>query len=43
MNNKQYVGPPSQGAIYMMLHSCVMELVRTGLVGSERVQLVSLR
>eukprot|EP00090_Calanus_glacialis_P004263 TRINITY_DN13151_c0_g1_i1.p1 TRINITY_DN13151_c0_g1~~TRINITY_DN13151_c0_g1_i1.p1 ORF type:complete len:436 (+),score=203.48 TRINITY_DN13151_c0_g1_i1:53-1360(+) len=40
---KQYVGPPSQGAIYQILHSCVVELVRTGLVGSERGQLVSLR
>jgi len=40
---KQYVGPPSQGAIYMILHSCVLELVRTGLVGRERGQVVSLR
>eukprot|EP00092_Neocalanus_flemingeri_P022459 GFUD01024357.1.p1 GENE.GFUD01024357.1~~GFUD01024357.1.p1 ORF type:complete len:441 (+),score=191.72 GFUD01024357.1:70-1392(+) len=40
---KQYVGPPSQGAIYQILHSCVLELVRTGLVGGERGQLVSLR
>jgi hypothetical protein len=40
---KQYVGPPSQGAIYQILQSCVLELVRTGLVGGERGQLMSLR
>jgi len=34
---KQYVGTPSQGAIYQILHSCVAELVRTGLVGGEKV------
>ena len=37
------MGPPSQGAIYQILHSCVLELVRTGLVGRERGQLVTLR
>ena len=40
---KQYVGPPSQGAIYQILHSCVLELVRTGLVGGDKGQLMSLR
>jgi len=34
---KQYVGTPSQGAIYQILHSCVAELVRTSLVGGEKV------
>ena len=32
---KQYVGPPSQGAIYQILHSCIVELVRTSLVGVQ--------
>ena len=27
---KLYIGPPSQRAIYEMLHSCVSELVRCG-------------
>jgi len=40
---KQYVGPPSQGAIYQILHSCVVELVRTGLVGVQGGQVMSLR
>jgi len=40
---KQYVGPPSQGAIYQILHSCIVELVRTSLVGVQGGQVVSLR
>merc|ERR1719342_952586 len=40
---KQYVGPPSQGAIYQILHSCAKELTRTGLVCVESGNIVSLR
>jgi len=40
---KQYVGPPSQGAIYQILHSCVQELNRTGIVCVESGKIVSLR
>merc|ERR1711942_428762 len=40
---KQYVGPPSQGAIYQILHSCIVELVRNSLVGVQGEQVVSLR
>ena len=40
---KQYVGPPSQGAIYQILHSCAKELIRTGLVCVESGNIVSLR
>jgi len=40
---KQYVGPPSQGAIYQILHSCALELIRTGLVGGEKGNLMTLR
>merc|ERR1719233_1363754 len=40
---KQYVGPPSQGAIYQILHSCIVELVRTSLVEEQGGQVVSLR
>ena len=40
---KQYVGPPSQGAIYQILHSCIVELVRSSLVGVQGEQVVSLR
>ena len=32
---KQYIGPPSQGATYQILYSCVLELVRTGVVSTE--------
>jgi len=39
---KQYVGPPSTGAIYQILHTCISELVRTGIVGGEE-QLLTLR
>merc|ERR1719233_1221809 len=38
---KQYVGPPSQGAIYQILHSCIIELVRTSLVGVQGGQVVN--
>ena len=40
---KQYVGPPSQGAIYQILHSCIVELVRNSLVGVQGGQVASLR
>jgi len=40
---KQYVGHPSQGAIYQILHSCVAELVRAGLVGQDCQSLLSYR
>ena len=40
---KQYVGPPSQGAIYQILHSCAQELIRTGLVCVESGNIVNLR
>jgi len=40
---KQYVGTPSQGAIYQILHSCIVELVRTSLVEVQGGQVVSLR
>merc|ERR1719452_333293 len=40
---KQYVGPPSQGAIYQILHSCALELIRKGLVGGEKGNLMTLR
>jgi len=40
---KQYVGPSSQGAIYQILHSCIVELVRTSLVEVQGGQVVSLR
>ena len=39
---KQYVGPPSTGAIYQILHTCVTELVRTNIVAGEE-QLLTLR
>ena len=29
---KQYVGHPSQAAVYQILHSCLLELTRSGLV-----------
>ena len=40
---KQYVGPPSQGAIYQILHSCIVELVRNSLVEVQGGQVASLR
>ena len=41
---KQYVGPPSQGAIYQILHSCIVELVRTSsMVEVQGGKVVSLR
>jgi len=40
---KQYVGPPSQGAIYQILHTCVLELQRTGLIDVVKSQVLSLR
>ena len=40
---KQYVGPPSQGAVYQILHSCIVELVRTSLVRVQGEQVVNLR
>ena len=40
---KQYVGPPSQGAIYQIFHSCVQELTRTGIICVESGKIVSLR
>jgi len=39
---KQYIGPPSQAAIYAILHSCVLELVTKGLLRGEK-QLLSPR
>ena len=37
------MGHPSQGAIYQILHSCVAELVRAGLVGQDCQSLLSYR
>jgi len=39
---KQYIGPPSQGAIYQILYSCIAELTRTGVVSAEE-SLLTLR
>jgi len=32
---KQYIGPPSQGAIYKIFYSCIRELVRTNILDME--------
>jgi hypothetical protein len=40
---KQYIGPPSQAAIYQILYGCVEELVRAGVVRAEGQALLTLR